>query len=218
MTGIKICGITTHDALIAAVESKADYIGLMMWEKSPRALTAEQARFMALMTGGHIKSVAVFVNPHNDDLDAVIPTSSINMIQLHGTEDPQRIAEIKARYGLPVIKAIRVATATDLQDVEKFEDVADWLLFDAKVDPKISILPGGTGLSFDWQILEGRTFRKPWMLSGGLHAGNVGRALSLLGPDAVDISSGVEDKPGLKNPLKIKEFCDAVLAGVISPL
>jgi phosphoribosylanthranilate isomerase len=212
MTAIKFCGITTNEALMAASKNNGAYVGFMMWDKSPRALRIEQARPLSLMQPDNIRIVGVFVNPSDEELKRTLAEVPMDMIQLHGDEDPTRVAAVRSLTGLPVIKAIRVATREDLFVVPSYESVADWLLFDTKVDPKISSLPGGTGHSFDWQILKDRSFRKPWMLSGGLNVDNVGRALSILQPDAVDVSSGIEDSPGKKNIGKMKDFAAAVKA------
>lgn len=212
MTAIKFCGITTKESLQAASKLEASYVGFMMWPRSPRALNIERARALSLTQPGNIRIVGVFVNPTDEDLKTMLAEVPFDMVQLHGDEDPRRVAYIRSQFGLPVMKAIRIATREDLFGVPAFESVADWLLFDTKADPALSDLPGGTGLSFDWQILKGRDFRKPWMLSGGLNAENVARALSLLQPDAVDISSGIEDRPGIKNIDKMKSFAAAVNA------
>lgn len=209
MTAIKFCGLKTTEAVQAAGDLRAQYIGLMMWPKSSRALSVEHAASLARQVPGYVRSAGVFVNPSDDELKNILTRVDIDIIQLHGDEDPKRVADIRTLFGLPVIKAIRIATKDDLAPVASFESVADMLLFDAKID---SSLPGGTGQSFDWQILANCKLRKPWMLSGGLNAGNVGRALSLLKPDAVDVSSGIEDSPGIKNIEKMKKFITAVRA------
>lgn len=212
MTDIKFCGISTAEALNAASRNKAAYVGFMMWEKSPRALHLDQARALSLMQPDNVRIVGVFVNPTDEQLKRILAEAPMDMIQLHGDEDAGRVAAVRAMTGLPVMKAIRIATREDLFAVPSFESVADWLLFDTKTDPKISNLPGGTGHSFDWQILKDRNFRKPWMLSGGLNVDNISRALSLLKPYAVDVSSGIEDAPGIKNIEKMKKFAAAVNA------
>lgn len=212
MTDIKFCGITTAEALNTAAKCKAAYVGFMMWEKSPRALRIEQARALSLMQPDNLRIIGVFVNPSDEQLKHTLSEAPVDMIQLHGDEDASRVAAIRAMTGLPVMKALRIATREDLFAIPAFESVADWLLFDTKVDPKISNLPGGTGHSFDWHILKDRNLRKPWMLSGGLNTDNVARALSILKPYAVDVSSGIEDAPGIKNIDKMKNFADAVKA------
>lgn len=210
MTAIKFCGITTKESLQAASKLEAAYVGFMMWPRSPRALNIERARALSLAQPSNIRVVGVFVNPTDEELKTTLTEVPIDMVQLHGDEDPRRVADIRNQFGLPVMKAIRIATREDLFGVASFEQVADWLLFDTKTDPALSGLPGGTGQTFDWQILKGRDFRKPWMLSGGLNAENVTRALSLLQPDAVDVSSSIEDRPGIKNIDKMKKFAAAV--------
>lgn len=212
MTAIKICGITSNEALIAAGHLAVQYVGFMMWPRSPRALSLDQAAFLSVAAPESLKIVGVFVNPTNEELQTAITATSFDLVQLHGDEDAHRVADVRSRFGLPVIKALRVAAKEDLAPLADIEHVADYVLFDTKVDPKISVLPGGTGLSFDWQILSERKMRRPWMLSGGLNAENIGQALSTLKPDAVDVSSGVEDRPGVKNITKMKEFAQAVRA------
>ena len=212
MISIKFCGITTQEALTAASRHEAQYVGLMMWERSPRSLNIEQARNLSLMCPENLRIVGVFVNPSDEQLKRTLAEVPMDMIQLHGDESLERVAGIRSLTGLPVMKAVRIATREDLFAVPSFESVADWLLFDTKVDPKISGLPGGTGHAFDWQILKDRSFRKPWMLSGGLNPDNVARALSILQPDAVDVSSGIEDAPGKKNIEKMKKFAAAINA------
>jgi len=160
----------------------------------------------AVPTG--VRSVGLFVNPSDEQLERTLTGVQLDMVQLHGDESPGRINEIKQRFSMPVIKAIRVSTPADLKDVDGFEAAADWLLFDAK--PEGASLPGGTGESFDWNILKDREFKKPWMLSGGLDSNNVENALNVLKPNALDISSGVESAPGEKDETKIKEFIKAV--------
>ncbi len=211
-TAIKFCGLTTPEALHAASQCGADYVGFMLWEKSPRALPLDQARALSLSCPDNLRIVGVFVNPGDEQLQRTLADTPLDMIQLHGDEDANRVAAIRALTGLPVMKAIRLASREDLFAIPAFEAVADWLLFDTKLDPQISNLPGGTGHSFDWQILKDRNFRKPWMLSGGLHIDNIGRALSLLKPFAVDVSSGIEDAPGRKNIEKMKAFAAAIKA------
>lgn len=212
MTDIKFCGIKTPEALQAAGKNNAGYVGFMMWEKSPRALSIDQARALSLMQPDNVRTVGVFVNPSDEQIKRTLAEAPMDMIQLHGDEDVGRVAAIRAMTGLPVMKAIRIATREDLFAVPGFETVADWLLFDTKLDPKISSLPGGTGHSFDWQILKDRNFRKPWMLSGGLNIENIPRALSILKPFAVDVSSGIEDSPGIKNITRMKDFAESVRA------
>lgn len=204
-TQIKICGITETSALNAAIESGASFCGFVFHPASVRNLSVEQAESLSAHAGDRIKKVGLFVDADDSTIDSVTQRAGLDVIQLHGHEDARRVQMIRARTCLPVIKAIRVATKDDLKDVDAFAQVADWLLFDAKVAGHA----GGTGTAFDWAILNNRHFPKPWMLSGGLNAGNINTALSMLKPDAVDVSSGVEDKPGVKSPDKIRAFVDA---------
>ena len=209
MTGIKFCGLKTNEAILAAGNLHAAYIGLMLWPKSSRAVTNDQTITLASQVPSHVKVVGVFVNPSDDELKNILTRAAIDMIQLHGDEDPRRAAEIRSLFGLPIIKAISVATKDDLTAIATFESVADHLLFDTKA---ANGERGGTGQSFDWQILKDRSFHKPWMLSGGLDAENVGRALSILKPDSVDISSGIEDSQGVKSIEKMQKFAAAISA------
>ncbi len=210
MAGVKICGISDPENLQAAIKSGARYVGFVFYPASPRNVSFDIAWNLARAVPTGVRSVGLFVNPTDDELEHVLTGIQLDMVQLHGDESPGRIAEIKGRYAMPVMKAIRVANPEDLKGLDGFESAADWLLFDAK--PEGADLPGGTGHSFDWNILAGRTFKKPWMLGGGLDAENVGEALSILSPDAVDVSSGVEKSRGIKDPDKITAFIKAVHA------
>lgn len=210
MTGVKICGISDPQNLQAAISAGTRYVGFVFYQASPRHISFDIAWNLARAVPTGVRSVGLFVNPTDEQLEHVLTGIQLDMVQLHGDESPGRIAEIKARYAMPVMKAIRVASATDLEGLDGFESAADWLLFDAK--PEGADLPGGTGHSFDWSILEGRSFKKPWMLGGGLDSDNVGQALSILSPDAVDISSGVEKSRGIKDPDKITAFIKTVHA------
>lgn len=207
MTLIKICGITDRAALEAAADGAA-FAGFVFYPRSPRALRMTDAASLCATTPPHLKRVGLFVDPEDSLLDGIMTAAPLDMIQLHGEETPTRTAAIAAHTGLPVIKALRVGTAADVARAKDYEDVASWLLFDAK--PADAELPGGTGRTFDWNLLDGFASRIPWMLSGGLKQGNIAAALERLKPDAVDVSSGVEDSPGLKNPEKIRSFIEAV--------
>lgn len=201
MTFVKICGIKDLVSLTAATENGAKFIGLVFYPPSSRYVETEQAKILARHVPTGVKAVGLFVDPSDQDLDKVIPITQLDMIQLHGSETPGRVQEIKDKYSIKVIKAIPIASAEDMKQVKAYEAVADWLLFDTK-----SPEHGGSGKSFDWTILAGQTFTKPWMLAGGLTKENVKDALSLLQPDAIDVSSGVEIGKGVKSPEKIKEF------------
>jgi phosphoribosylanthranilate isomerase len=204
-TQIKICGLNSPEALQAALLHGAAFGGLVFYSSSPRAVSPDFAASLCAQNASRIKMVGLFVDPDDDFLDSVTQRAGLDMIQLHGHEDARRVQAVRARTGLPVIKAIRVASRDDLKMVPSYEAVSDWLLFDTKVEGQA----GGTGVPFDWTILKDFKSRLPWMLSGGLNADNVGTALSLLKPSAVDVSSGVEDRPGVKSAAKIKIFIEA---------
>ena len=208
MTSVKICGISDPENLSVATTNGARFVGFVFYPPSPRNLDFDIAWNLARSVPTGVRSVGLFVNPSDEQLAHILTGIQLDMIQLHGDETPGRIAEIKAKYNMPIIKAIRVADETDLSGIEGYEAAADWLLFDAK--PQNADLPGGMGEVFDWNILAERTFKKPWMLSGGLNSENVADALSVLKPDAVDVSSGVESARGTKDPEKIKSFLNAV--------
>lgn len=208
MTPVKICGLSEPETLKTACQSGSRFVGFVFYPPSPRHVEFDTAWNLARLVPTGVRSVALFVDPTDDQLDHILTGIQLDMIQLHGNETPGRINEIKEKYKMPVIKAIRVASAQDLANLDGFESAADWLLFDAK--PKRADLPGGMGEHFDWTILQGRAFKKPWMLSGGLNVDNVAEALTMLKPDAVDISSGVESARGIKDPAKIRSFIAAL--------
>lgn len=203
----KICGISTPEALDAAVAGGAAYIGLVFYPPSPRALTPDRAAVLAGRAPPGVTRVGLFVDPEDDLLAATLARVPLDLLQLHGSEAPRRVAEIRMRFSRPVMKAIKVARAEDLDEVDDYAPVADRLLFDAKA-PKgmTSALPGGNALAFDWQLISGRSWPKPWMLSGGLDAENLAEAVRITGARRVDVSSGVEDRPGAKNTDKIAAF------------
>lgn len=210
MTAVKICGISEPETLQAAIGAGARFIGFVFYPPSPRNVAPDIAASLARKVPTGIRAVGLFADPDNALLERVVGSVPLDMIQLHGEESPARTAEIRTQFAMPVMKAIRLAAPQDLASVPDYEDAADWLLFDTKTE---SPLRGGTGHAFDWNILKGRGFRKPWMLGGGLNAGNVGEALSLLTPDAVDVSSGVESVRGIKDAAKIRAFIAAVRSG-----
>lgn len=205
---IKICGLSTVESVKTALKSGADYLGFIHFPKSPRHLDLPD--MTALMRQARdvtpdARLVSVVVDPDDALIDALRDKVKPGLIQLHGKETPQRVAAIRARAGLPVIKAISVSEAADLDAGVAYEAVADYLLFDAKT-PKDAALPGGMGLSFDWAIMRGWAGEKPWFLAGGLDVGNVAEAARISGARAFDISSGVESAPGVKDPLLISDF------------
>ncbi len=206
---VKICGLNTLTVVDAAVEAGADMIGFMFYPRSRRAVTPDLAQALGEEVTG-VTRVAIVVDASDAEIDAITATGVIDMIQVHGKEDPARVAALKARTGLPVMKALRVATREDIREADAFVGVADHLLFDAKAPKDMKgALPGGNGLTFDWTLLEGLKIAMPWMLSGGLTADNVAEAIRLTGAPGVDTSSGVEDKPGVKSPERIRAFLAA---------
>ncbi len=231
MTAVKICGLSEAKTLNAAIKAGARYIGFVLYPPSPRHVEIDTAKELALQIPTGVRAVGLFVDPTDEQLEQTLGKVQLDMIQLHGDEPPARVAEIKNRFHMPLMKAIRVSSADDLDGVPEYETVADWLLFDSKPnmppprkrgptntgkDPRLRAestdLPGGTGHSFDWNILSGRTFSKPWMLGGGLNTGNIPEALSILSPNALDVSSGVESARGVKDETKIKAFIEAAKA------
>ncbi|WP_158046746.1 phosphoribosylanthranilate isomerase [Skermanella pratensis] len=206
---VKICGVSHPGAVTAAVQGGARYIGLVFYERSPRHVAPPLAAELARMVPTGIRTVGLFVDPKNEYLEHVVSQVPLDLIQLHGDETPERVAEIRAAFSMPVMKAIKVSSAADLDAADAYARVADRLLFDAKPPAKVSALPGGNGIAFDWTILAGRTWSKPWMLSGGLTAGNVAEAIAVSGASSIDVSSGVEDRPGHKDPDLIRDFLKA---------
>jgi len=206
---VKICGINSSEAARAAAKSGADFAGFVFYADSPRAVTPEQAAAIAGSLPPHVKKVALFVDADDAAIAAVLAKLRFNMLQLHGNETPQRVADIKERFGLPVMKAFKIAAASDLRTAKQYKS-PDRLLFDAK--PPEGTRPGGNALAFDWELLRGFTSDKPWMLSGGLTPENVGEAIRISGAKGVDVSSGVEDRPGHKDPLLIARFIAAARA------
>jgi phosphoribosylanthranilate isomerase len=211
MVEIKICGINDLAAMEAALAGGADLVGLVFFRASPRALTYDAALKLAEQARGRARIVALTVDAPDEELARVVETINPDLLQLHGEESPTRIAEIRARFGRPVMKAIRVAAPDDLAAVPTFAAVADWLLFDAR-PPRDATRPGGHGRAFDWALLSRVERTKPVMLSGGLDATNVAVAIRTVRPDAVDVSSGVERAPGMKDPEKILAFVAAARA------
>ena len=202
---VKICGLANVDDVRACADAGANYMGLVFFEKSPRNITIPAARELALAAPLGLAKVALVVNPSDAELDAITATVPLDMLQLHGRETPERVAEVKARYGLPVMKAVGIADGDDLPKLESYFGVADQILVDAK-PPKGGELPGGNGLSFDWRLIAGRRWPCPWMLAGGLTPENVAEAVKMTGAKQVDVSSGVEDAPGQKNAELIQKF------------
>mgnify|MGYP000105368590 CR=1 FL=1 len=208
---IKICGLKTPDMVEAAIQAKASYAGFVFFEKSPRHIDMSSAHELAKQCRyAGLWSVALTVDPTDAHLDEIITRVEPDMIQLHGGESPERVAEIAARCRRPIMKALAISDAHDFAQVGVYEEVADLLLFDAKPPKSMSkALPGGNGLAFDWSLIKGRTPQKPWMLSGGLTPENVAQAIGATGAKMVDVSSGVESAPGKKEAELIAAFCAA---------
>jgi phosphoribosylanthranilate isomerase len=207
----KICGLNDAASVRAAVDGGAAFIGLVFYPPSPRAVTPDEAAALAALAPAGVGKVGLFVDADDDAIDAVLASVPLDMLQLHGGESPERVAGLRARTGLKVMKVIKVAGAADLESAPDWYDVADWLMFDARPPRDMkNALPGGNALVFDWLLLKDWEFPLPWMLAGGLDAGNVAEAVRLAGARYVDTSSGVEDKPGVKSPEKIRQFLKAV--------
>ena len=205
---VKICGLRTPEDVASVAAAGAAYAGLVFFEKSPRHLTIPTARELALEAPIGLAKVALTVNADDAFLDQLIEAVPLDILQLHGKETPERVAQIRARYGLPVMKAVGVASEEDLPALSDYAQVSDMLLVDAKA-PKDAALPGGNGLTFDWRLLAGRKWTLPWMLAGGLTPQNVHEAVRLTGATQVDVSSGVESAPGVKDPARVKAFVNA---------
>ena len=205
---VKVCGLRTPADVAAVAASGAAYAGFVFFAKSPRNLTLPQARLAALAAPPGLAKVALTVDADDATLDAIVEAVPLDMLQLHGAETPERVAEVRARYGLPVMKALGVADGDDLARLIDYSMAADQLLIDAK-PPRAAPLPGGNGLTFDWRLLIGRKWLRPWMLAGGLTSANVAEAIRLTGARQVDVSSGVESAPGVKDHTRIAAFVAA---------
>ena len=208
MAQVKICGLRRPEHIEAAADVGARYVGLVFFPKSPRAVSADEAAALALHVPVGMARVGLFVDPDDAMLDAVLGKVPLDIIQLHGSESPDRVAQVKALTGLPVMKSVGLSDPADLPALTDYGLVADMLLVDAK-PPQDAVLPGGNGLSFDWRLLVGRKWLRPWMLAGGLTPQNVAEAIRLTGAPAVDVSSGVETEPGVKDEGLIRAFVAA---------
>lgn len=207
---VKICGLSTPQTLDATIAAGADLAGFVFFAKSPRHIDLDTARALGEQAAGRIQKVALTVDADDAALAEIVAALRPDMLQLHGHESPERVGAVKARFGLPVIKAIGVASAADVAAARRYDGVADWLLFDAKPAPDATV-PGGAGVVFDWDLLRNITAAK-WMLSGGLDPENVAAALRQTQAPAVDVSSGVESARGVKDAGKIATFVAAVRA------
>ncbi len=204
-TRVKICGLKTRESVTAAVEAGAAYLGFNFVERSKRYVDIETARDLAADVRPGVAKVGLVLDADNALLDAIDARVPLDMIQLHGSETPDRVAEVRARYGLPVMKALGIAGEDDLPKLDLFAEVADQLLVDAK-PAGTSDLPGGTGVTFDWRLIANRRWSRPWMLAGGLTSDNVAEAIALTGATQVDVASGVESAPGVKDADMIRAF------------
>ena len=205
---VKICGLTSAAAVDAAVGAGALYGGLVFHPDSPRFVTLDQARALADRMRGRLRIAALIADLDDAGIGEIVRIAQPDFLQLHGQESVKRTGEIRSRFGLPVIKALAVAEPSDFDTVAAYEASADMLLFDAR-PPKGAQRGGGHGAAFDWKILSGRAFSKPWFLAGGLTSDNVARAVALSGAQMVDVSSGVESAPGVKDAARITAFVDA---------
>jgi phosphoribosylanthranilate isomerase len=207
---VKICGINSPDAMTAAIDGGADYVGLMFYPPSPRFLDLGKAAELAAIVPVPVRRTGVFVDAPDEVIAKTLEAVPMEALQLHGAESPEQVARTRERFGLTTIKAVRVAAREDLETARAYDGIADIILFDAKPPASMTdALPGGNALSFDWTLLAGWKGRTPWMLSGGLDAGNLAEAVKTAGATAVDVSSGVEPAPGVKDPARIRTFLDA---------
>jgi phosphoribosylanthranilate isomerase len=209
MTEVKICGISTPEALCVAAEAGADFVGFVFFPPSPRALTPEQAGELSGSLEGGPRRVGLFVDPGDELIEAVLATTPLDLIQLHGKETPDRVATIRAAFGRPVMKALGIATEADLAQIDAFAGVADRLLLDAKPPPEAT-RPGGNAEAFEWRLARLRKIPVPWLLAGGLTPFNVAEAIRISGAPGVDVSSGVERVKGVKDAALIRDFIGAV--------
>lgn len=204
---VKICGLSTPETVAAAVDGGAKYVGFVFYPPSPRYVSLDEARDLAAAVPAHVTKVGLVVNADDRLLGEIVQGGALDMLQLHGVEVAERVSAIRERFGLPVIKSVAVSGPEDVEAAKVYESVADLLLFDA-LPPDDAALPGGNALIFDWQLIQGRTWNVPWLLAGGLNAGNLSHALNISGAGAVDVSSGVEVSHGVKSPEKIREFLE----------
>jgi phosphoribosylanthranilate isomerase len=205
---VKICGLSTAETLDAALTAGADMVGFVFFPKSPRHVAYETARALGRRARGRAKIVALSVDADDATLSRIVEALSPDILQLHGSESPAQVVRIGERYGRPTMKAIGVAAREDLAAAEPYDNAADFLLIDAK-PARGAILPGGNGLAFDWRLARGFVLRKPWLLSGGLDPVNVAEAIARTGVQGVDVSSGVESAPGVKDGARIRAFIAA---------
>ncbi|MBT6511878.1 MAG: phosphoribosylanthranilate isomerase [Rhodospirillaceae bacterium] len=203
----KICGLSDVAGIDAAMRYGARMVGFNFFPKSPRYVSFDQAAALSPRVSPDVERVGVMVDPDDEMLRQAIAAGRLSIVQLHGKEDPGRVAQVKEQFAIKVMKVIRVSEATDLDEADAYVPVADLLMFDAK-PPKGATRPGGNAVAFDWRILAGRTWKRPWLLSGGLDVANVARAVEISGTRMVDAASGIETAPGKKDPALIKAFLE----------
>jgi phosphoribosylanthranilate isomerase len=208
----KICGLSTEEAVTAASAGGAAYLGFVFYPPSPRAVTPQRAARLCSGVPAGVARVGLFVDADDEAIEAALTAAPIDILQFHGGETPERVAAAKLRFARPVMKAVAIAAPEDVTGAARYEDVADLLLFDAKPPRRPDALPGGNGLAFDWALIADRAWRVPWMLSGGLTAELLPEAVRLSRAAAVDVSSGVESRPGVKDLDKIRAFLAAARA------
>lgn len=209
MIKVKICGLSSPETVQAAIGAGADFVGFVFFARSPRAVTALQAASLARIVPAGVAKVGLFVDADDAAIADVLAQVGLDYLQLHGAESAARAGQIRARFGLPVIKAVAIGGSADIESARSYEAVSDMLLFDAKPPQTKDALPGGNGLVFDWTLIAGQTWTRPWMLSGGLDAGNLAEAVRISGANMLDVSSGVESAPGIKDVIKIRGFVEA---------
>jgi phosphoribosylanthranilate isomerase len=202
----KICGLSTADAVSAALAGGADFLGFVFYPRSPRNVAPETVAALCASVPKGVTRVGLFVDADDAAIELVLAVAPLDVLQFHGSETPARVAEARRRFRRKVMKALPIAEAADVTAAEPYLAVADMLLFDARPPRRANALPGGNGLAFDWRLIAGRQWTLPWMLSGGLTAANLAEAVRLTGASIVDVSSGVESAPGVKDPAKITEF------------
>jgi phosphoribosylanthranilate isomerase len=209
---VKICGITGVEAADAAVKARADFAGMVFHRTSPRYLNPVQAGVIAERLRSRLRTVALLIDANDDEIAGVVTVVKPDFLQLHGRETPARVGAVRSRFGIPVIKAFAIAEAEDFANVAAYDDAAEMFLFDAKPPATATRPGGGHGVAFDWQLLRGRSFSRPWLLAGGLNADNAARAIQVSGAPGVDVSSGVETSSGVKSPELIRDFVEAARA------
>ena len=205
---VKICGLKSSDAVEVAIDGGARYLGFVFFPSSPRRVTPRRMADLAADVPTGVTKVALVVDADDDALDDIVTNAPVDLLQMHGSESAGRVRAVKRRFGLPVMKTVSIAGPEDVDIAKRYEAAADRLLFDAKA-PAGATRPGGNALTFDWELLDGQTWHLPWFLAGGLEAETLAEAVRVSGAQAVDVSSGVEDMPGVKNPAKIQNFLDA---------